>query len=95
MPLFSDSLNKIDSGTVISSLTDLITDIGYLSGPGDMLFCRAKALLNQLQKYIRKGSHFWGQSTSVESNSVTQWHNFVLELIILPACFKYKFYTYS
>ena len=46
IPLFSDLLNKIDSGTEINLLTDLITDIGHPSGPGDSLLCRAASLLN-------------------------------------------------
>ena len=45
MPLFSDLLNRIDSGTEINSLTDLIIVIGHPSGPGDLLFCRALSLL--------------------------------------------------
>ena len=40
MLLFSDLLNKIDSGIEINSLTDLIIVIDHLSCPGDLLFWR-------------------------------------------------------
>ena len=58
MPLFSDLLNRIDSGTEINSLAYrldnsksrlyyglLIIVVGHPSGPGDLLFCRAISLL--------------------------------------------------
>ena len=45
MPLFSDLLNKIDSGTEINSLTNLIIVKCHPSGLGDLLFWRAISLL--------------------------------------------------
>ena len=44
MPLFSDLLNKIDSGTEINSLTDLIIVKGHSLGLGHLLFWRAISL---------------------------------------------------
>ena len=60
IPLVSDLLNKIDSGTEIDSLTDLIVDMGQPSGPGDLLFCKAMSLLKTTvgvisMESVRKG----------------------------------------
>ena len=76
MPLFSDLLNKIDSGTEINSLTYLITDIGHLSGPGDFLFCRAVNLLNTSVGVSSKESLRRGELVGSTSNTNNMKINF-------------------
>ena len=60
IPLVSDLLNKIDGGTEINSLKDLIMDIGQPSSPRDLLFCKAMSLLKTTvgvisMESVRKG----------------------------------------
>ena len=61
VPLFSDLLNRIDNGTEINSLTDLIIVIGHLSGPEDLLLCRAISLLKTVAGVISMESSRRGE----------------------------------
>ena len=61
VPLFSDLLNRIDNGTEINSLTDLIIVIGHPSGPEDLLLYRAISLLKTVAGVISMESSRRGE----------------------------------
>ena len=89
VPLFSDLLNRIDNGTEINSLTDLIIVIGHPSGPEDLLLCRAISLLKTVAGVIsmessRRGE-FLADIESTINYRVNGWFCSNLEFIG-PCC---------